>query len=159
MNWSPFTNALLLLICANLLPWAAGRLLGAYWSAPLDLGTCLHDGRRLLGAHKTWRGLAAAIAGCALAAEVVGLQWWIGALFGALSMLGDSISSWWKRRRGYAPGRETFGLDQLPEALLPLIVLRIPLGLAWVDVALAAAVFAALDILSTRVRHPCPSAS
>jgi CDP-2,3-bis-(O-geranylgeranyl)-sn-glycerol synthase len=97
MNWSPFTNALLLLICANLLPWAAGRLLGAYWSAPLDLGTCLHDGRRLLGAHKTWRGLAAAIAGCALAAEVVGLQWWIGALFGALSMLGDSISSWSSR--------------------------------------------------------------
>jgi len=45
-------------------------------------------------------------------------------------------------------------LDQLPEALLPLIVLRGALGLDWVEIAMVAAAFAALDIVSTRIRHP-----
>ena len=154
MNWQAVTSALSLLIVANLLPWAAGRVCGARWSAPLDFGMSLWDGRRLLGEHKTWRGLAAAVAGCALAGWLMGWLWWQGAGFGALSMLGDSISSAWKRRRADEPGREVFGLDQLPEALLPLIVLRAPLGLGWVDIVLVTAAFAALDVVSTRVRHP-----
>src|SRR5438105_13235250 len=123
MSWS-VASALLLSIVANLLPWATGRLCGARWNAPLDFGLSLWDGRRLLGDHKTWRGLAAAIGGCAVAAELMQLHWLLGAEFGALSMLGDSLSSAWKRRRGDEPGRDVFGLDQLPEVLLPLIVLR-----------------------------------
>ena len=87
------------------------------------------------------------------------LHWWLGARFGALSMLADSLSSAWKRHRGYEPGRETFGLDQLPEALLPLIVLRMPLGLGWVQIALVAAVFAVLDIVCTRLRLPASTPS
>jgi hypothetical protein len=154
MRWSPPADALLLLITANLLPWAVGRVCGTRWNAPLDFGVSLSDGRRLLGDHKTWRGVAAAILGCATAAVLMQLHWWTGAAFGALSMLGDCFSSAWKRRRGHEPGRETFGLDQLPEALLPLLVLRVPLDLSWVEIAVVAATFAVLDIASTRVRHP-----
>lgn len=154
MSWLPFSNALLLLIVANLLPWAVGRACGKRWRAPLDFGLSLREGRPLLGGHKTWRGVAAAIAGCAVAAALLHLRWWLGAAFGALSMLGDSISSAWKRLRGHEPGHESFGLYQLPEALLPLIVLRGALDLGWLDIVLATTAFAVLDVISARVRHP-----
>jgi hypothetical protein len=147
-------RALCLLVAANMLPWAVGRVCGARWDAPIDFGARLKDGRRLLGSHKTWRGVAAAIAGCAVTAELLQLDWWLGAGFGTLSMLGDCLSSAWKRFRGYAPGREIFVLDQLPEALLPLSILHVPLGLGWADVTLVVAVFAALDVAGTRVRNP-----
>ena len=147
-------RALGLLMAANVLPWVVGRVCGSHWDAPLDFGVRLKDDRRLLGSHKTWRGVAAAVTGCAIAAELVQLHWWLGAEFGALSMLGDSLSSAWKRHRGHAPGREVFGLDQLPEALLPLTLLRASLGMGWAELALVVAVFAALDVAGTSVRNP-----
>jgi CDP-2,3-bis-(O-geranylgeranyl)-sn-glycerol synthase len=155
----PAVRALLLLIAANLLPWALGRLCRGRWGAPLDLGFQLSGGRRLLGDHKTWRGLAVALVGTTLLATALRLSWWVGAAFGALSMLGDCLSSAWKRYRGFPPGRETFAIDQLPEALLPLLVLRETLGLSWLQLTTVTAVFALLDMLSMRVRHPQPRRS
>jgi hypothetical protein len=154
MSQWPAASALLLLIAANLLPWALGRLCQGRWGAPLDFGFARPDGRRLLGDHKTWRGLAAALFGTTLLARALGLPWWVGAEFGALAMLGDCFSSAWKRYRRYGPGRETFAMDQLPEALLPLIVMRGTLSLSWLQVIAVTAVFALLDMLSMRVRHP-----
>jgi len=113
----------------------------------------LRDGRRLLGSHKTWRGLVAAVAACAITAGLLGIRWWLGLAFGVLSMLGDAISSAWKRRRGREPGADDPGLDQLPEALLPLIVLHDPLHLGWKEVALVTTVFTVLNLVSLRVRH------
>lgn len=146
--------ALSLLIAANLLPWALGRLCRGHWAAPLDFGCTLRGGGRLLGGHKTWRGFIAAVIGTALVAMTLRLPWWIGAAFGALAMLGDCLSSAWKRYRGYAPGRETFAIDQLPEALVPLIVLWQTLGLSWLQVIAVTLTFVLLDVLSMRLRHP-----
>jgi CDP-2,3-bis-(O-geranylgeranyl)-sn-glycerol synthase len=154
MNWLAATNSLSLLILANFVPWAVGRTCRDRWAAPLDCGVVLPDGRRLLGSHKTWRGLVAAVSACAITTELSGLHWWLGMEFAALSMLGDAISSAWKRRRGRAPGEDDPGLDQLPEALLPLVVLRGPLNLGWKEVALVTTVFAVLNLLSLLVRHP-----
>jgi len=154
MSWPATLNALLLLIVANSLPWVLGCTCGSRWAAPLDCGLILRDGRRLLGSHKTWRGLAAALVGCAITAELLGLHWWLGAQFAALSMLGDAISSAFKRRRGRHPGQEDVGLDQLPEALLPLIVLCDALSLGWKEIALVTVVFAIVDLISLRIRHP-----
>src|ERR1700742_2658582 len=100
MSWPALIDALLLLIGANLMPWALGRTCGSWGAAPLDGGLTLRDGRRLLGSHKTWRGLGAAIVGCAITAGMLRLHWWLGVEFGCLSMLGDALSSAWKRRRG-----------------------------------------------------------
>ena len=144
----------MLLVVANFLPWALGRLCRRRWAAPLDLGFKLPDGRRLLGDHKTWRGFGVAVVGTALLAAATQLSWWRGAEFAALSMSGDSLSSAWKRYRGYVPGRETFAIDQLPEALFPLIVLRESLNLSWTQVVMVTAAFMLLDILSMRLRHP-----
>ena len=154
MSWPAVINSLLLLIVANLMPWALGRTCGSRWAAPLDCGITLGDGRRLLGSHKTWRGLGAALVGCAITAGMLRLHWWLGVGFGCLSMLGDALSSAWKRRRGREPGQDDPGLDQLPEALLPLVALQGPLNLGWKEIVLVTAFFAILNLISLRVRHP-----
>jgi hypothetical protein len=154
MSWPAVIDALLLLIIANLMPWALGRACGSVWAAPLDCGMTLGDGRRLLGSHKTWRGLLAALVSCAVTARLLGLNGWLGAEFAALSMLGDALSSAWKRRRGREPGEDDPGLDQLPEALLPLVALQGPLNLGWKEIVLVTVVFAVLNLVSLRVRHP-----
>jgi len=146
-------RALLLLVLANSLPWIAGRVLGHRWGVPLDLGVTLADGRRLLGSHKTWRGVAAGVGGCALAAAVVGLHGWTGAAFAMLAMVGDAFSSFCKRRLGVAPGLDVPLLDQLPEALLPLLVLRAALTLDSAGIAAVAGAFTLLDMLAGGIRR------
>jgi CDP-2,3-bis-(O-geranylgeranyl)-sn-glycerol synthase len=146
-------RALLLLVVANSAPWAAGRVLRARWAVPLDLGCVLRDGERLFGSHKTWRGLIAGVLACALAAQLSGVAWTIGAGFGAASLLGDAASSAIKRRLQLSPGVEVLGLDQIPEALLPLVIFAPLLGLGVVDVAAVVVSFVLLDVLVTRLRH------
>ena len=142
-----------MLIAANTAPWILARLLGTRLTTPMDFGLTLRDGRRLLGSHKTWRGFLGASAACGIVGTLSGVGWWLGVGFGALSMTGDAVSSAVKRRLGHPPGSEVRGIDQLAEALLPLLVLWRPLGLGVSEAALVAVVFAALDVLSTRVRH------
>lgn len=144
---------MLLTIVANVVPWAAGRAWRQRWSAPLDCGVRLWDGQRLFGDHKTWRGFLLGTLACGLAAVLTGPGFAVGAAFGALSLSGDALSSALKRRLNLAPGTEITGLDQLPEALLPLIVLAGALGLGAVEIAAAAAVFLVLDVLATRIRR------
>ena len=145
--------SLLLVMTANSAAWAAARVFRNRWDAPLDGGRTLHDGTRLLGAHKTWRGLIASIAACGVVAQLLGLGFGLGAAFGALALLGDAASSFVKRRLRMRPGAEVIGLDQLAEAILPLIVLQRPLGLSLVDILIVAAAFVLLDVAVTKLRH------
>ena len=149
-------TALLLLVTAHVTPWAVGRWLGGMVATPLDGGVRLSDGERLLGGHKTWRGLVVAVLSCALLGAVLRVGWQTGSLFGALAMLGDALSSFCKRRLHVAPGVEIVGLDQLGEALLPLMILKNTLHIDVVDAFCIAAVFLILDIATTRFRHPPP---
>lgn len=141
-------RALLLLLAANGGPWLAARVLGTRWGAPVDMGLTLADGRRLLGPHKTWRGLLAGVLCTAIAASLTGLTWIFGASFAALALLGDLFSSACKRRLGHAPGTGVPLIDQLPESLLPLALLALPLGLNLSGVAIVVLVFALLNIAS-----------
>jgi CDP-2,3-bis-(O-geranylgeranyl)-sn-glycerol synthase len=147
-------DALLLVIVANLAPWAGGRLMQARWRTPLDGGAELADGSRLLGDHKTWRGLSLGVLACAVAARLLGRPLLLGAAFGALALGADAASSFTKRRLGLRPGTEIPGLDQLPEALVPLLVLARPLGLRLTDAVAVASVFMLLDLATLRVRQP-----
>ncbi len=147
-------RALLLLMAANAAPWAAGRLLRTRLSAPLDGGLRLRDGRRLLGDHKTWRGLACGTLLCGVLASTLELSFALGCLFGLLALVGDALSSIIKRRLRRAPGAEVPGLDQLPEALLPLLLLAPRLGLHLVSASLVTLLFALLDLFSLPLRHP-----
>jgi CDP-2,3-bis-(O-geranylgeranyl)-sn-glycerol synthase len=145
--------AMLLLIAANATPVAAAWLLHGRLAAPLDGGARLGDGTRVLGDHKTWSGLVAGVAGCAIAADLLGLTLAVGLAFGALSLLADAASSFVKRRLRLAPGTEIPGLDQVPEALLPLWALSAPLGIDLSGCLVVTAAFIALDIAFARFRH------
>jgi CDP-diglyceride synthetase len=146
-------RALLLVILANSAPWAVGYALRGRWAASLDFGYVLRDGERLFGSHKTWRGVVAGMLVCALAAQLSGVTWTIGASFGAAALLGDAMSSAVKRRLQLSPGTEVMGLDQIPEALLPSVIFAPLLGLGVIDVAVVVAGFFFLDVLVTRLRH------
>jgi CDP-2,3-bis-(O-geranylgeranyl)-sn-glycerol synthase len=146
--------SLLWLAVSNTAPWAAGLLLGKTWSAPMDMGLVLPDGERLLGSHKTWRGLVVGSVACSLAACLTGFSLISGAGFGAASLLGDALSSCAKRRMRLRPGQNVPGLDQLPEALLPLCLFGSSLHLGLVDIAVVAVTFTTLNLLFERSRRP-----
>lgn len=141
--------ALLLLLVANGAPILATRLLGNRYAHPLDGGQRLADGDFLFGPHKTWRGLVAAIVAAAAIAPLFELHIAIGALVGLAAMVGDAGSSFVKRRRHMGSGDRASVLDQLPEALLPLLVLLSAGHLDLFGVALALAAFlVGADLLS-----------
>lgn len=142
---------LLLLGTANGAPILARRLLGDRWAWPIDGGLRFVDGRPLLGRGKTWRGLAVATAATACVAPVFGISPSLGAALGATSMAGDALSSFLKRRLGLESGAQCHGLDQVPEALLPLLVVAAPLGLTALQIAGVTLVFYALELPLARL--------
>jgi CDP-2,3-bis-(O-geranylgeranyl)-sn-glycerol synthase len=141
--WQP----LLLLLTANGAPILARQALNGRFELPLDGGRRFFDGRPLLGPTKSWRGLIAAVALCTLLAQLLGMAWWLGALFGLYCMLGDALASFTKRRLAIAPRGRAVGLDQIPEALLPLWLLREALALDGAGVAILVILFMLLEML------------
>jgi hypothetical protein len=144
---------LLLLGVANSAPIAAKRLLGTRWGWPLDAGLRLPDGRPLLGPSKTVRGVAVAIAACMLCAPALGLPIPVGALIGAGAMAGDALSSFVKRRLAIEPSGQAFGLDQIPESLVPLLAVQGMLSLSLLQVAAIASAFVLLEIPLARLAY------
>jgi CDP-diglyceride synthetase len=146
-------QAFALLITANAVPVIVGKLARGRASLPLDFGHVMSDGERLFGSHKTWRGLASGIVACAVLAAYFGFPAWLGAGFAALSLIADACSSAVKRRMRLKPGSEVLGLDQLAEALVPLLVFAKPLGLQEGEITVVTAAFVALDAATAGLRH------
>jgi len=146
-------RVLLLLGVANGTPIVAKRLLGRRWQAPLDGGLHWGDGRPLLGPSKTLRGLVVSLLATALAAPVLGIAAPLGALLAAGAMAGDALSSFVKRRLDIAPSGRATGLDQIPESLLPLLLLQDALGLSGVQVLGITAAFFLLETPLARLFH------
>lgn len=144
---------LLLLGIANGVPIIARKWLGARLGAPLDGGLKGFDGRPLLGTSKTIRGLVLSILCTALVAPVLGMQVVLGAGLASASMVGDLTSSFIKRRLGLRAHSQAFGLDQVPESLLPLLLLQQPLGLGYGDIALLVALFVLFELLLSRALY------
>jgi len=125
--------------CAN-----AMATLPRGWGPPMDFGRVLrHDGRRVLGASKTWSGFLVAgfgalpigllEAGLILAAPpnlqlvpqfapsvLAAVPVVLLLTFGA--MTGDALGSFVKRRLGLGSGARTFLLDQLPFVVVPIVL-------------------------------------
>lgn len=144
-------RVLLLLGVANGAPILASRLLGGRFGRPLDGGITLADGRPLFGASKTIRGLVLSIVCTALAAILLGFDWVAGAGLGATSMAGDLVSSFVKRRLGLGLHARATGLDQIPEALLPMLLLQARLNLSAADIVVALVAFTALELVLSRL--------
>ncbi|HEY0680803.1 MAG TPA: CDP-archaeol synthase [Steroidobacter sp.] len=146
-------RALALLVTANAVPVIVARLTNERWAAPLDFGCVLPDGERLFGSHKTWRGLASGIVASAVAAQIMQLPAWVGAGFAAVSLLADALSSLVKRRMKLAPGAEFLGVDQLGEALLPLVLFAEALSIDTEQVIIVTLIFVMVDVAAVRLRR------
>lgn len=146
----------ILLAVANGAPVLVKKLLGTFLDSPLDGGRILADGQPLLGASKTIRGVLVGVIATLLAAPLLGLAVTSGLVIGAAAMAGDLFSSFLKRRMGKPPSSRAFGLDQIPESLLPALASMKGLGLTLSDVVLIVAVFTvgslALSILLFKLR-------
>jgi CDP-2,3-bis-(O-geranylgeranyl)-sn-glycerol synthase len=144
--------ALLLLMVANSTPVILARILGARYAAPIDANRSLSDGHRLLGSHKTWRGIISGTLAAGIAGTLLARGFATGAVFGALALTGDLVSSFLKRRLGCRSGQSIPLLDQLPEALLPMLVLRGAMALEPAAIIGTALAFMLLDLLTARFR-------
>jgi CDP-2,3-bis-(O-geranylgeranyl)-sn-glycerol synthase len=141
MNALLIAQMLFLLFVANGAPVVAKRLLGPALNRPIDGGVLFPDGRPLLGPAKTWRGVAAAVVATSLCAALLGLPVAVGLAIGLGAMAGDLLSSFLKRRLGWPVSSRAFGLDQLPEALVPLLAASLTTPLGPLEIAAAAAGF------------------
>lgn len=144
-------EALLLIMAANGAPILLVRLLPGIRLWPVDGGRCLRDGRRLFGHSKTWQGVWAAVGGTTVLAMLLGHAWFVGAAAGAAAMVGDLFSSFIKRRMGIPASGQALAVDQLPEALLPALVLTFWLPLTVLEVLVVVLLFFVLELPLSRV--------
>ncbi len=142
-----------LLVLANGMPVVAHKMFDRRWSAPVDGGRLWRDQRPLFGHSKTWRGLITGVAFCALFSVLVNLGLVFGVLFGALALAGDLLSSFIKRRRGLPPSARVRGLDQIPEALFPMLLAKFWLDVGWGMVLIIVIVFVIANIASSPLLH------
>ena len=143
---------------ANLAPIIGQRLLRNRFASPLDCGSCFLDGRPLLGPSKTWRGFLFSIPITIACAWIEGLDPATGLVFSLAALLGDSLTSFIKRRLGLASGGHAPGLDQVLESLLPLLIVQQRLDLTLSGILSLVLSFIILDLIFWRYyAHPHPS--
>jgi CDP-2,3-bis-(O-geranylgeranyl)-sn-glycerol synthase len=142
-----------LLLVANGTPVVLARLLGDAGAYPIDGGRRWRDGRPLLGRSKTWRGLVGAVAATTLAGWLLGVGAGLGAVVALTALVGDAASSFTKRRLAVPSSGQAVGLDQVPESLLPALVVAAPLGLGAVDVVAVTVIFFVGELALSRVLY------
>jgi CDP-2,3-bis-(O-geranylgeranyl)-sn-glycerol synthase len=154
MNASQIVILVLLVVIANGAPVVISLLMGHRWNSPLDCGLRLSDQRSVLGPSKTIRGVLASVLATGLLAPLFGFSPATGAGFACLAMLGDTCSSFIKRRLGIASSHSVLLLDQLPESLLPLWFMQSTVGGTTAEILVAAAIFTLVDWLLIRLYGP-----
>ena len=141
MNMALIFRTLVLLAVANGTPVIVKRVFGARADHAIDCGMRLADGRFMFGPSKTIRGVISSVIATALMAAAVGLTVHAGAVIALGAMGGDLASSFVKRRLGLEPSSKATGLDQIPEALLPCLLLSAILPLTAGDIAVIVLLF------------------
>lgn len=149
-----YFKLLVLIVVANLAPIIGQRLLCDRFASPLDCGSHFLDGRPLLGPSKTWRGYLFSIPITIAFAWVEGLDMTTGLVFSLAVLLGDSVTSFIKRRLGLVSGGHAPGLDQVLESLLPLLVVQPRFDLALSGILGVVIAFIILDLIFWRYYSP-----
>ncbi len=138
-------HVLVLLLAANGAPILLNWLMGKRFASPIDNGIKLADGYRLFGDSKTWRGFFSAICVTAVLTLWFDMAFSTGLWFGILTMAGDLLASFGKRRLGYVESSQVRGFDTVPESLLPIVILKTPLALGVIDIILIVEIFFLLE--------------
>jgi hypothetical protein len=144
---------LALLAVANGTPLVAKKIFGRSLAWPIDGDLRLWDGRRLFGASKTIRGVVLAVVLTAAVRPCLDLAPPVGVAVGVAAMAGDLFSSFCKRRAGLEPSSRATGLDQIPEALFPVLLCRLWLDLTAFDIGVVVAAFFFGEIVLSRLLH------
>jgi len=134
------------LVCINGAPIVARHLFKTRFNYPIDFHHHAWDGNRLLGDSKTIRGLLFACLAGLILSPLIGVDWSIGFIFGLMAMFGDILASFTKRRFGLHSGESVLGLDQLPEAFLPLLIIRPILDMSWLQIIIIALAFLVAEL-------------
>jgi len=148
-----FFELLLLIIIANGAPILIRVLLRDRFDRAVDFGQKMPDGRQVFGSSKTWRGIFAALITTAIAAPVLGHPVEIGFLVALYAVTGDLISSFIKRRLAKAPSSMAPILDQVPESLLPAIMLKQHFGLDYFGVIQLVLIFIIIELLLSHILY------
>ena len=146
-------HLLFLLIVANGAPVLTHAIFKHNGNRPLDGGLILGDGQPLFGPSKTVRGIVASLLVTTLTAAAFTLPWYLGTVIAIGAMLGDLISSFTKRRLRMPSSSQALGLDQIPEALLPLLLLTPWIDIAAIDVVILVVAFVVLELVVSRVLY------
>ncbi len=126
-----YLKLLFLLWLINFIPPLLSFLLDKRFSLPIDLNKTFRDQKPLFGPHKTWRGLIGALFCGSLIAFLWDFPVWLGFLAALMSMFGDLLSSFAKRRLGKSSGHNFPVLDQFFEGALPFLLLSPYFGLGF----------------------------
>jgi hypothetical protein len=146
-------HLLFFIIVANASPIILSRLLGKRLNYPMDFNFILADGFPLLGAAKTWRGLLAALIITATIGWIFSYPIMVGIKIAVAAMLGDILSSFIKRRLKKPSSTRVLLLDQLPECLLPLLLMQKEFDLTWQMMIIVSALFLMIEIMLSKVLH------
>jgi hypothetical protein len=151
MQWRLVFKIVVLLTIANGLPIIGGKLFGTQFDQPVDGGVIFVDGRPVFGQSKTIRGVVLSLLATTASARVLGLALVCGLVVASVSMSGDLISSFSKRRLSLPPSSRATGIDQIPESLLPTMAIRSTVGLSAFDVASVVVIFSLWQVLLSRL--------
>ncbi|MCI0506424.1 MAG: CDP-archaeol synthase [Gammaproteobacteria bacterium] len=147
------TIVLLLIIIANGAPILIRYILGDRLTFPVDCFRNFFDGKRLFGDSKTWIGLFSIPAFSIAAAWLLGLGMETGMLAGAGVMAGDLFSSFIKRRLGMKVSSMALGLDQIPESLFPLLLLRNTMNYGMLEIVIGVVSFIIIELLISQLLY------
>ncbi len=144
---------LLLIIIANGAPILARRLLNNSFDLAVDFGQRLPDKNRLFGPSKTWRGIFAALLATTIAAWLLGHSPVTGMLVAGYAIAGDLSASFIKRRLSMKPISMAPLLDQVPESLLPALMLKDAFNLDISAIILLVLIFIIIELMLSHILY------
>lgn len=150
MEW-PSLSLLFLILVANGTPVLVHYFMRDALACPIDSGIRFVDRKRLFGDSKTWRGFLSSIIATGVSAILIGYDWETGLLIAVGAMFGDLVSSFFKRRLGFRVSARAPLLDQVPESLLPALLVMHLFQLSTMAIIMLVFVFFILDVMLSRL--------
>ena len=142
-----------LLIVANGTPILFRRFMGSHLNYPIDAHKLWTDQRPLFGSSKTWRGVISSLVVTTVIGMLLSFDWTIGMTIAAGAMAGDLLSSFIKRRLGIAPHDMAIVLDQVPESLIPLLLVAPTLSLGLLEIIGLALTFFVIELVLSKILY------
>lgn len=139
------------LLLVNGLPPLIALPAKGLFAQPVDCGMNWLDGKRIFGSNKTIRGVLIGIIGGTMLFPLLGQPVQTACTAAMLAMLGDLSSSFIKRRMALPSGSEVAFLDQLFEALFPILYLASAVPFGFLKAAIILVLFITVAYVSSRI--------